>query len=154
MPGVPVVMSFLNDSIHLEPRHDPQVQLGNRGMLKGQTTLIVEAQYLIALDLQATLEDLSSAHVLIARDPSQAAELTTLLSDVDLAIVEVERNLPANVQFVAELFRQGIPVIGVTADQELPKSLNWLSGVPLLLKPTPSDRIIDAIEVVQPSQKE
>jgi len=131
-----------------------QIQLGNRRMLIGQTALIVESQYLIALDIQVTLEDLSSHRVLIAQDPASAAGLVVPLSEINLAIVEVERNLPSNLQLIAEFFRQGIPVIGVTADQDLPKNLNWLSGVPLLLKPTPSERIIDAIRKVMMAQKE
>lgn len=123
-------------------------------MLEGQTALIVEAQYLIALDIQTTLEDLSSTRVLITHDPALIADLAVPFGDIGLAIVEVERNLPSNIQLVGDLVRQGVPVIGVTADHDLPKNLNWLSGVPLLLKPTPSERIIDAIRTVLLVQNE
>lgn len=147
-------MSFLNDGIPCSEDKDCLSQQGNRRMLEGQTALIVEAQYLIALDIQTTLEDLSSTRVLITHDPALIADLAVPFSDIGLAIVEVERNLPSNIQLVGDLVRQGVPVIGVTADHDLPKNLNWLSGVPLLLKPTPSERIIDAIRTVLLVQNE
>jgi len=123
-------------------------------MLAGQTALIVEAQYLIALDIQTTLEELSAPRVLIAQDPAFIAELAVPFHEIGLAIIETERKLPNNIQLVGDLFRQGVPVIGVTADQDLPKYLKWLSGVPLLLKPTPSESIIAAIRTVLKAQNE
>ncbi|WP_156352214.1 MULTISPECIES: hypothetical protein [unclassified Devosia] len=145
---VPMRMSFLNDGLPAKEHKDCPIQQGKRRMLKGQTALIVEAQYLIALDIQATLEDLSSPRVLIAQDPAFIEELAVPFSEIGLAIVEIERNLPSNLQLIGDLVRQGIPVIGVTADQDLRKSINWLSGVPLLFKPTPSESMIDAIRTV------
>lgn len=123
-------------------------------MLSGRTVLIVEAQYLIAMDLQNTLDDLAAGKVIIAQDPVHARELAPDWSDCGLAIVEVERELPEHIAFIGELLREGVPVIGLTADSELEKHLNWLSGTPILLKPAPSERMLALISDLLGPQKE
>lgn len=123
-------------------------------MLSGQTILIVEAQYLIALDLQNTLEDLGPTKVVIAQNPAHARELADDWHDCRLAIVEVEREMADNIALVGELMRRNIAVIGLTADSELPRHLSWFAGTPILLKPATSESVINALSEVLSNQNE
>lgn len=123
-------------------------------MLSGRTILIVEAQYLIAFDLQTTLEDLNPAQIVLARDAVHAGEMLDTLADCHLAIVEVERELPAHISLIAELRRRGADVIGLTADPALPQNLAGMRDMQVLLKPVPTDRVLDAVGKLQKSQKE
>ena len=123
-------------------------------MLSGRTLLIVEAQYLIALDLQHTLDHLGPDKIVIALNPGHARELAGDWANCDLAIVEVERELPDHIALVGELLRKGIPVIGLTADSDLQRHLNWFAGTPILLKPAPSEHTLAALASLFEPQKE
>lgn len=123
-------------------------------MLSGHTVLIVEAQYLIALDLQNTLDPLHPGKVIIAHNPAHAKDLTADWRDCRLAIIEVERELPEHISLVGELLRKGIPVIGLTADSNLQQHLNWFAGTPLLLKPAPSEHTLALVADLVGAQKE
>ncbi|KRA97382.1 hypothetical protein ASD83_09585 [Devosia sp. Root685] len=116
--------------------------------------LIVEAQYLVALDLQHTLDQLGPGKVVIALNPGHARELAKDWVNCDLAIVEVERELPEHIALIGELLRKGIPVIGLTADSGLQRHLNWFAGTPILLKPAPSERTLAVLASLFASQKE
>ena len=122
-------------------------------MLSGRTVLIVEAQYLIALDLQNTLDALDPEKVVIAQNPGHARELAEDWANCALAIVEVERELPEHIALVGELQRKGVPVIGLTADVDLQRHLNF-TGTPILLKPTPSEHTLALIAELFETQKE
>lgn len=122
-------------------------------MLAGRTVLIVEAQYLIALDLQNSLDDKAPARTVIAQDPGHARHLANDWRDCALAIIEVERELSDNIALVRELLARGIAVIVLTADADLRQSLNWFADVPVLLKPVPTEAVTAAIAAVICSQK-
>lgn len=123
-------------------------------MLSGHTVLIVEAQYLIALDLQNTLDPLGPGKVIIAQNPGHAKDIAADWLDCRLAIIEVERELPEHIALVGELLRKGIPVIGLTADSDLQQHLNWFAGTPILLKPAPSERTLALVTGLFSAQKE
>lgn len=122
-------------------------------MLAGQTVLVVEAEYLIALDIQTSLEDLAVDTVIIAQNPAHAREM---LGDnwhrCSLAIVEVERGLPDSMSFAGELGRHGVSVIVLTADAELNQALS--ANIPILHKPVPSEALAAALAAVRSLQNE
>lgn len=123
-------------------------------MLSGRTVLIVEAQYLIALDLQDSLDHLAPGKVVIAQDPGHAHELAGDWLDCGLAIIEAERELPGHIALVGELLRRGVPVIGLTADPELGRHVDWFAGTPTLLKPASSQSILALLDDLLAAQKE
>jgi DNA-binding NarL/FixJ family response regulator len=146
-------MSFLNDAFRPSRQKVPFFTEDD-GMLAGQTVLIVEAQYLIALDLQNSLDDLAPGKVVIAQDPVHAKEIEHDWSDCTLAIVEIERELAQSVAFAGELVRNGVPVIVLTADPDLHQSLNWWAGTQILLKPVPAENVTAAVAAVIADQNE
>jgi DNA-binding NtrC family response regulator len=117
-------------------------------MLSGRTVLIVESQFLIALDLQDSLERLQPAKTVIAHNAAHAEELRDEWSDCSLAIVEVERERPDQVALVGELVRRNVLIVGITADSDLPRTLNWLQGTPILSKPVQAEDLESAIRLV------
>lgn len=123
-------------------------------MLSGQTALIVEAQYLIALDLQITLEDLGASKVVIAQNPAHAREMAQDWLNCSLAIVEVERELPAHIALVGELLSRNTRVMGLTADPDLPRHLSWFPATPILLKPASSESVLKTLSALLSAQKE
>ena len=114
-------------------------------MLLGRAILVVEAQYIVALDIEAMLEGLGAARVIIAQDAAHAAIIAADWEDCTLAIVELERERPDQIALAGALARRGIPVIGLTTDRDLPQALAWISNTPIVLKPVQSDHLIEAL---------
>lgn len=117
-------------------------------MLSGCTVLIVEAQYLIALDLQDLLERFSPEGAIIAQDAAHAAEIAPDISAFGLAIVDVERRQADQVALVNNLIQNKVPVIVTTADAELRTQLNWMQGTPVLSKPVSTEAFYAAVETL------
>ncbi|KKB80249.1 hypothetical protein VW35_07515 [Devosia soli] len=115
-------------------------------MLAGRPALIVEAHYLIALDIENLLAEFSPGQVTIAKNAAQARSIEPEWRGCALAIIEVENDLPEQIALIGELIRLGIAVIAVTADTDLPRSLNWLAGTPVLVKPMQTPDFIRAVE--------
>ena len=114
-------------------------------MLSSRTILIVEAQYIVALDIEATLYCLGAERVVIAQDAVHAAIIAEQWADCTLAIVELERERPDQIALAGDLVRRGIAVIGLTTDHDLPKTHGWISSTPIVLKPVQANHLIDAV---------
>lgn len=114
-------------------------------MLSGRTVLIVEGQFIVALDIEATLENLGAARIIIAQDAAHSAMISADWADCSLAIVELERERADQIALAGDLARRGITVVGITTDRDLPRTLGWLAAMPVVAKPVQSDHLIDAI---------
>jgi hypothetical protein len=111
-------------------------------MLAGSTVLIVEAEYLVALDLQNSLQASGAGKVILARNPSDALEKADEWMDATLAIVELEADRPQLRAFADLITRAGISVIGLTTDERLAE--RWPDR-PILLKPGLDQHLAEAI---------
>lgn len=117
-------------------------------MLTGRNVLIVEAQYLIALDFETMLDAYRPARVVAAVNADIARSSQSDWHDPGLAVVEVEEHLPDQLAFAGELLRQDTPVVIVTADSDLPQKFSWLGTAPIIVKPVRSEEFIGAVEAV------
>lgn len=111
-------------------------------MLAGRTILIVDAEYLIALDIEQRLEGLGAGRAIIATSAASAMEHAAEWAGCALAIVEVEETLPGSIALVQTIRLAGTPVIGITADSRLSDGMARLAGVPILLKPLEENTLI------------
>lgn len=114
-------------------------------MLSGRTVLVVETQYIVALDLAHSLEALGAGNVIIAQDAQEAQATSAQWLAASLCIVELERERGDQIALVGDLMRMGLPVIGLTTDRDLETSLAWLALASMVHKPVQSDRLIEAI---------
>lgn len=104
-------------------------------MLAGRTVLIVDAEYLIALDLEQRLEALGAGPAVIATSAANAVERAETWTDCALALIEIEEFLPQSMALAQTVRRAGIPVIAITADASLANGSNRADDIPFLLKP-------------------
>ena len=113
-------------------------------MLNGRPVLIVEAEFLIALDIQRMLEMLGVGHTLFARNADEARQLQAHWPDLALAIVE-QHSADANAgQLPSELSQASIPVVLTTGDVNLRGRLTG-SAPPVVVKPIPEDSLASAV---------
>ncbi|MDB5613141.1 MAG: hypothetical protein JWQ22_794 [Devosia sp.] len=112
-------------------------------MLKGRPVLIVEEEFLIALDIQRMLEGLGVGQTLLARNASEARQLRQHWPDLALAIIELRLDHSHNKELPTELSAAGVPLVVTTGDFGL--SRNLASAVPILVKPIPEETMASAV---------
>ena len=85
-------------------------------MLNGQTALVVEEEFLIALDIQRMLETLGVGKTLFAGTAAEAATLQTHWPEIGIAVVEIRSRDAAALQLVDQLRQASVPTVLTTAD--------------------------------------
>lgn len=115
-------------------------------MLTGQTILVVENEFLIALDIQRILESHGTGQMLFARTAEEAHELETYWPSIGLAIVEARHDWPHSLALVRRLRDAGVAVVLNTADSALRRGHPDFPDVPVAVKPMAEEELLSAIE--------
>lgn len=114
-------------------------------MLKGRTALIVEEEFLIALDIQRMLEHHNVDQTLFARSAAEGESLRARLPDI--AIVEIRADDAASRQLVHDLNGTGVAVVLTTADARMRHGFPDMPGLAVVIKPVPEEAMASAIEM-------
>lgn len=113
-------------------------------MLKGRSALIVEEEFLIALDIQRMLETMDVGQILFARNADEARQLRAHWPDLALAIVELRMDASRNHQLPEDLVEAGIPLVITTGDFALSRQLA-AGNAPVIVKPIPEEALASAV---------
>ena len=114
-------------------------------MLKGQNVLVVEEEFLIALDIQRMLEDLGAGQMLFARSPQEAARLHERWPSLGLAIVEIRFDGQPSLELATRLRDAGVPIVLSSANSSRRHGMPELPGAPVFVKPMAEDDLVRAI---------
>lgn len=112
-------------------------------MLKGKRVLIVEQEFLIALDIQRILEGAHAGPCVFARTVEEARTLESRWSEFDLAITQLRREDPTAPGLARDLAAAKVPVVIIAADPYRGDNAAGLQA-PVLLKPFGEDELLDA----------
>ena len=106
--------------------------------MHGLRVLIVEDEYLVAVDMEQTLQAAGVANVTTVRDA--AAAVASSLSSFDIAIIEANFGSESSVELCTALQAAGVAVVVTSAD--LAVQALFTGAVPLqnLFDSTPSNR--------------
>lgn len=115
-------------------------------MLSGCTVLVVEEEFLIALDIQRVLENLQAKQTLVARNSAEAQAMPTGWHGIGLAVIELRADSPDGFDLAKQLEAASIPTIITTSDAGLRKSFAGTLDAQILLKPVPEEEMASAIE--------
>jgi DNA-binding NtrC family response regulator len=115
-------------------------------MLSGQTILVVEEEFLIALDIQRVLEDHDAGQCVFARSITEALALRDRWIGYGLAIIELQANHTDGLELLAGLQTAGIALVVTTADLSLRSGLPGVPGIQVLIKPFPEAELVSAIK--------
>ncbi len=96
------------------------------GMLEGLRILVLEDEFLIAMDVEQLCRDHGAVDVTVARSLEEIGEGL----DVDAAIIDVLLNGVSTLDFAAGLEETGIPSSSLRAT---PTAARWRSGFPMSL---------------------
>ena len=114
-------------------------------MLNGRTALVVEEEFLIALDIQRMLESLGIGRTLFALTAAEAENLRAHWPEIAVAIVDIRSDDTDASKLVEGLRHAGIPTLLTTADAAAIPSAGPFAGLPVLPKPTPEDALTSAV---------
>lgn len=112
-------------------------------MLNSQSALIVEEEFLIALDIQRMLEAMGAGQTILARNVAEARQLRHVWPELKLAVVELRQGDADGQRFAQELAEAGIPLVVTTGDFGLSRQMN--GKVPVILKPLPEEALASAV---------
>ena len=113
--------------------------------LEGKIALIVEDNYLIAMDLEDALVEFGASAVQTAHTNEDALAMIGVGSP-DVAILDFNLGSSTAASVAEELIRRNIPVLLATGDNEFAAAPEALANVPILAKPYNRDMLAEAIE--------
>lgn len=121
-------------------------------MLNGRTALILEKEFLIALDQQRVLEALGVGETLFAHTTADAEQLLGRDSAIALALIEIHQDDAPAHALLTRLLDEHIPVILTTADTALLRGYAPFPHLPVLVKPVPEEEMRAAIIAALPDK--
>jgi CheY-like chemotaxis protein len=112
-------------------------------MLSGERLLIVEEEFLIALDIQRVLEDANALRAVFARNYNELAALEARFPEFDLAIVTPPRPGTSDHAIADRLAETGPAIVVCSAT---PPNLDGtaLDGAELVGKPFSDEELLSA----------
>ena len=125
-------MSKLNDSHIAMPQRSRCVAPRENVMIAGHRVIIVESEFLIALDIQRILENGGAASTSFARSAAELNEIADRWHEFDLAIVEVTDLRSADVMLAGNLVNAGLATVLTTAGVSRSSDI---AGFPIVAKP-------------------
>lgn len=108
-----------------------------------RTALVVEEEFLIALDVQRVLETVGVHHSHFARNAAEARTLGVDWATFSVAVVEIASGEDAHDDLVRELLDAGVPLVLTTADGR-PQPPEF-AHVPVIIKPAPERDLAEAL---------
>lgn len=113
-------------------------------MLNGRPVLIVEQEFLIALDIQRMLEAMGVGQTLFANNAHEARQLASHWPDLALAIVEMRMDDMGARQLTDELSAASIPVVVTSGNINLAGTLGH-ARYQMVRKPIPEEDMASAV---------
>ncbi|MGV8955413.1 MAG: hypothetical protein ACOH2M_30240, partial [Cypionkella sp.] len=114
-------------------------------MFTGQTVLIVETEFLIALDIQRLLEALGVRQTVFARNTFEALDAASRWPGFTLALVEIHHERDEDLALLQGLDQAGIPFVLLTSELSLRRGSPDFPGVPIVMKPFLEEELVSAI---------
>lgn len=112
-------------------------------MLSGERLLIVEEEFLIALDIQRVLEDAHAAKAVFARNYKELAALEPRFAEFDLAIVTPPKPGTSESLLLKRLAGSG-PALVICSANHVSAGEDELAGAGIVYKPFSDDELLDA----------
>ena len=106
-----------------------------RHMLNGQTVLIVESEFLIALDIQRCLEVLGATQTVFARNTDEAFAFAERWRDFSMALIEVRHQHAKDAALLQALAEVGIKLVLLSSDTSLRRGHSSFPAAPMVMKP-------------------
>ena len=112
-------------------------------MLTGERLLIIEDEFLIALDIQRVIEQAGAKQTVFAHNFEEAAALTARFGEFDLAIISPPRPLSGD-QAIADQLNAAGPAVVVCAGSPADLAGTSFEHAEAVEKPFADDELLEA----------
>lgn len=113
-------------------------------LLNGLRVLILEDEFLIAMDVEQLCRDHGASDVSIARDLTEI-DVSQVKAAFDVAIVDLMLNGTSTVEFAATLRDHKVPFVFASGYSDTPELLSAFPGVKLVAKPYSGEDLVEAV---------
>jgi CheY-like chemotaxis protein len=113
--------------------------------LDGLNILILEDEFLIAMDVEQLCRDHGAGDVTISRSLEELGPLPHDTVTFDAAVVDMRLNGVSTVEFAQTLFRRGIPFVFATGYSDLGELAASFPGVTVVGKPYLGSDLVEAL---------
>lgn len=117
-------------------------------LLSGKRCLVLDDEFLIALDIQQILERAGAEHVASVASAAEAIELLDRESKFDVAVLDVKLGDPERDSFdvAALLEKQGTPVVFLTGMRVDDVHASQFAKAPVVKKPYDAAALLRAVQ--------
>ncbi|TPI09812.1 response regulator [Mesorhizobium sp. B4-1-3] len=115
-------------------------------LLDGLRILVLEDEFLIAMDVEQLCRDHGAAEVTIAREVAEL-EGQALPARFDAAVVDLMLGGDSTLDFAARLRREGIPFVFASGYSDSDEVKEAFPDIRLVTKPFAGDDLIEAVAV-------
>ncbi|MEP6567132.1 MAG: response regulator [Mesorhizobium sp.] len=115
-----------------------------RPLLNGLRILVLEDEFLIAMDVEQLCRDHGAGDVVIARDLTEIDQ-HKVLSTFDAAIVDLMLGGASTLDFAARLRQSGVPFVFASGYSDADEIQASFPGVRLVTKPYSGDDLVEAL---------
>ncbi len=113
-------------------------------LLDGLRILVLEDEFLIAMDVEQLCRDHGAGDVVIARDLAEI-EPQDAVAQFDAAIVDLMLGGASTLDFAARLRQQGVPFVFASGYSDADEIKASFPGIRLVAKPYSGDDLIEAV---------
>lgn len=113
-------------------------------LLDGLRILVLEDEFLIAMDVEQLCRDYGAGDVVIARDLAEI-EPQDMVAQFDAAIVDLMLGGASTLDFASLLRQQGVPFIFASGHSDADEIKASFPGIRLVAKPYSGDDLIEAV---------
>jgi CheY-like chemotaxis protein len=114
-------------------------------IFSGKRILVVEDEFLIALDIQRILEGEGAKTVVTAGRVAQALDLFVSAGPFDAAVLDLKLDRETSTPVAERLHDAGVPFVFLTGGQATPDMIRRFDGAPVVGKPFDSDGLLAAL---------
>jgi CheY-like chemotaxis protein len=116
-------------------------------LLVGRRCLVLDDEFLIALDIQQTLESVGAAHVACVATVPEALALLCAGPDFDIAVLDVKLSGPGRTSLgvAALLAEKGTPFVFLTGMRVDDVHARQFPHAPVIEKPYDTAALLDAV---------
>ena len=115
-------------------------------LLSGMRVLILEDEFLIAMDVEQLCRDSGAVNVMIARTLSEI-DREQAVENFDAAILDVMLGGSSTLPFAEELHKSGVPFIFASGYGDVDEIFTAFPGVVVIGKPYSGTELIEALAV-------
>ena len=115
-----------------------------RPLLDGLRILVLEDEFLIAMDVEQLCRDYGAGEVVIARDLAEIDQ-QKIVTRFDAAIVDLMLGGASTLDFASQLRQSGVPFVFASGYSDADEIQASFPGVRLVAKPYSGDDLVEAV---------